>query len=84
MKKADSFDVLKAMSDRNKDIALAVETVQFVRQEKKGGGLVHVGVADPHFTYLINQAFSGKYTHKAVLLIYNIEQFKEIEKELSL
>ena len=83
MKKPDNFDVLKTMCDRNKDIALAVELTNFQRQTKKGGGLVTIGVASPHFDHLINQAASGTQTHMAVLLIYNVAQFTEIQKELT-
>lgn len=82
MKKVNNFDVLNEMCDRNMDIALANELTNFQRQQKKNGGLVTVGVASPHFDYLINQAATGSKTHQAVLLIYNIEQFKAITKEL--
>lgn len=82
MKTVNNFDVLNEMCDRNMDIALANELTNFQRQQKKGGGLVTVGVASPHFDHLINQAATGAQTHQAVLLIYNIEQFKAIKKEL--
>lgn len=69
------------MADRNKDIAAAVELTNFTRNKR--GGLVTVGVAEPHFTHLINQAGTGVQTHFAVLMMYSIEQFNEIKKELT-
>lgn len=81
-KKVDNFDILKAMCDRNKDIALSDYLLNFQRQQKRGGGIVTVGLASPHFDHLINQAATGLHTHKAVLLVYDIAQFEEIKNEL--
>lgn len=83
MKEPDNFDVLKTMCDRNKDIALAVDLLNFDRKPKLKGGTITVGVADPHFSHLIKQAATGEQTHFAVLMIYNIKQFNEIKKELT-
>lgn len=78
MEKSD-FEVMSVMSSNNMDIACAFELLNFTRQEKKGGGLVQVGVASPQFDYLINQAASGKTTHLAVFYIVNKEQYHAIK-----
>ena len=78
----NGFDVLKEMGERNLDIASAPDLMDFKRQPKKHGGLISVGVASPHFDHLMNGFALDHHTHKAVLLIYNIEQFKQVEKEL--
>jgi hypothetical protein len=79
MEKSD-FEVMSEMSEKNLDIACALDITNYQRQEKKGGGLVTVGVASPQFDYLINQAASGKTTHYAILYIVNKEQFDKIKK----
>ena len=70
---------MQQMSNNNMDIAVAIELLNFQRQPKKGGGLVTVGVASPHFDYLINQAASGEITHLAALYIIDKKQYDEIK-----
>lgn len=81
--KASTFDVFEKMSERNLDIAVAVDLLNFQRQVKKKGGIVTIGVADPQFDYLINQAGTGIETHYALFYIVNKKQYHEIESEIN-
>lgn len=75
--------IMDTMVQRDMDIAAAVALTNFQRQQKKGGGLVTVGVASPHFDYLIDSySGMGKQTHAAVLYIINLDEYKKIKAEL--
>lgn len=69
------------MSDKNMDIACALDLLNFERTPKRGGGKVTIGVANPTFDHLINQAATGNTTHYAVLYVVNKEQFDKIKKQ---
>lgn len=81
--KASTFDVYEKMSERNLDIAVAVEILQAQRQPKLKGGRVTIGVACPQFDYIINQMGTGVETHYVLMYIVNKEQYHQIEKELN-
>lgn len=74
----NNFDVLKKMSADNKEIMLAKHVVSATTA--KGGGHVTMGVPAEllHKIALLD----GKY--QVVLLVWNIEQFKEVQAELNL
>lgn len=73
------FDVMKEMSRKNQDIGIHLELLSFDRNKR--GGKVTVGVAEPHFTALINQAAGGVQTHFAALYVVNIKQFNAIKNK---
>jgi hypothetical protein len=81
MSKKSDFLVMHEMSKNNMDIACAIETTNFQRHPKRGGGTVTIGVASPHFDHLINQAASGEITHHAILYIVNKKQYDEIKNK---
>lgn len=68
---------MQEMCEKNLDIACAVDLMNF--QRTKRGGLVSVGVANPQFDHLINQAATGQMTHLAVMYIVNKDQFNKIK-----
>lgn len=71
------FDIMKEMSHNNQDIGAHLEMLNF--QRDKRGGRITIGVAEPHFTDLINQAGTGIQTHLAALYVINKKQFNEIK-----
>lgn len=81
-KKVSDFEVFQIMSDRNLDIAVAVDILDYTRTPKFNGGRVTVGVASPHFDYLINGSGTGDNSHHALLYVINMKQYNEIKKEL--
>jgi hypothetical protein len=70
--------VMQEMSEKNMDIACALDVLKFNRT--KHGGLVTVGVPSPQFDHLINQAATGKITHYGILYVINKEQFDILKK----
>jgi hypothetical protein len=81
-KKVSDFEVFQIMSERNLDIAVAVDILDYTRSPKNNGGRVTFGVACPQFDYLINGAGTGDYSHHALLYVINMKQYNEIKKEL--
>lgn len=71
------FLVMHDMSEKNMDICASADFLNYQRDKK--GGKVTIGVGNPYFDYLINQAGSGKITHVAALFIANKEQFDKIK-----
>ena len=82
--KINSFDVLKEMSSRNLDIRMSAACDNLVNVRKvRAGGEVTIGVDQTTCTDFMNFAMGIK-KHNAVLLIFNMDQFREIQKELEI
>ena len=78
MAKANSFDVLKTMSEKNMDIRLAPLKNIVSAQYGKGGVLVTIGVdLETGRRIMAGEIFNGG------LVMANAEQFAQTEKELS-
>ena len=73
--KVDNFDVLKTMAARNMDIGLF--TTCLGGQTVKAGAEVKFGMPGEAFQKLV----LGK-KHKAVVLMWDTEQFDALKKEL--
>lgn len=76
MSKPNSFDVMKAMSARNKDIQLFPDVVE--ARTVRHGGHVTVGVSRE----LVDALMLGTPKYKVFLLALNEEQYEAICKEL--
>lgn len=70
--------VMSKMAKDNMDISASPEILNLQRNKK--GGKVTVGVANPQFDYLINQAATGIITHYHLLFIINKKQFDQLRK----
>lgn len=76
----NDFDALKIMSDRNLEIAAAVDILE-VKKDKRGGK-VTMGVDATRFGQLANSLASGDGKYVAILYVVNMEQFNQIKGEV--
>jgi hypothetical protein len=80
--KPSSFDILKQMSLRNMDIRMSrlADNLINVRRTKRGGE-VTIGVDEATCQDIMNFALNIM-KHNAVLMVWDMDQYLQIKKEL--
>lgn len=79
----NNFDVLKEMCSRGMDVRMSPCADNLVNvQQVRAGGHVTIGVDETTRSIMTEYALGSK-RYNAVFLVFNVEQFDKVKKELA-
>lgn len=84
MTKANAFDVLKEMGKRNINSfhSYPLDNIQNINAGKKGWGSVQIAISTGDAQLLLNDVMQNGITTNICLMVWSVEEFDKIKKEM--